>query len=220
VQTRVELMRLHQRLGVTTLYVTHDQVEAMTMGRRIAVMRDGLVQQLGTPDDVYNRPANAFVATFIGAPAMNLVAGRLAGSESAWRFEGAGFNVVVDAAAMGIAAEQLARTSGQEVSLGIRPEAFRLGAVGGEGIPGTVQLLEPVGSDLFLTVEGGGGEVQVRTAPDSGARVGDNVALGFDIAKCHLFDSEGRSLRYPADEAVAALPEAEEHAIGVDADPR
>jgi ABC-type sugar transport system ATPase subunit len=202
VQTRAELMRLHQRLATTTLYVTHDQVEAMTMGQRIAVLRDGVLQQLGTPDDVYNRPANSFVATFIGAPAMNLLAGRLALENGTCRFTGSGFEVALDRDALGLG-EGVAPPA--DVRLGIRPETLRLTS-GGEGtIPGTVRLLEPVGSDLYLEVETPGGSVQVRTAPDTRVQVDERVSLGFDVSRSHLFGADGRSLRYGAD-APASTP--------------
>ena len=88
IQTRLELIQLHARLGITTMYVTHDQVEAMTMGHRIAVMSDGVLQQIGTPQDVYRRPANVFVATFLGAPPMNLIDGALESVDGGWRFRG------------------------------------------------------------------------------------------------------------------------------------
>src|SRR5205814_10699668 len=88
IQTRLELIQLHQRLGVTTIYVTHDQIEAMTMGDRIAVLSEGVLQQIGTPQEVYRRPANVFVATFLGAPPMNLIGGELEWVEFGWRFRG------------------------------------------------------------------------------------------------------------------------------------
>jgi multiple sugar transport system ATP-binding protein len=209
VQTRVELMRLHQRLGTTTVYVTHDQVEAMTMGHRIAVLRDGVLQQLGTPDDVYNRPANAFVATFIGAPSMNLVRGRLVeAGRGTWRVEGQGFGVAIEPSVLGVDASALERASEGTVDLGIRPEAFRLAATGGDGMAGRVQLLEPVGSDLYLTIEAAGTVLQVRTAPDARVTIDENLTLEFDLAKCHLFGADGRSLRYGA-EAPPAEPAVE-----------
>jgi multiple sugar transport system ATP-binding protein len=204
VQTRVELMRLHQRLGTTTVYVTHDQVEAMTMGHRIAVMQNGVLQQLGSPDEVYNRPANVFVATFIGSPPMNLVPGRVARENGGWRFQAEGISIPCEPAALGVEPGALDRVAGDGVHLGIRPESIRLGEAGGGGIAGRVQLLEPVGSDLFLTVEAGGTTLQVRTAPDTPVQQGDNVTLAFDAAKSHVFGADGRSARYTPDEAPAS----------------
>jgi multiple sugar transport system ATP-binding protein len=204
VQTRVELMRLHQQLETTTVYVTHDQVEAMTMGHRVAVMQNGVLQQVGTPDEVYNRPANIFVATFIGSPPMNLLPGTIARENGAWRFRGEGVSLAFDPAALGAAGGALERIAGGEAHLGIRPESIRLAPAGGEGIAGEVLLLEPVGSDLYLTVEGAGTTLQVRTAPDTPVAVGDRVTLAFDAAKSHIFGSDGRSARYTVEEAPAS----------------
>jgi ABC-type sugar transport system ATPase subunit len=208
VQTRAELMRLHQRLGTTTIYVTHDQVEAMTMGHRIAVMQRGVIQQIGAPDDVYNRPANVFVATFIGSPPMNLIPGRLE-HDGGWRFAGEGFAFPLEPAAVGAAEAALERAAGG-VHLGVRPEDIRLGPPGADGIAGTVQLLEPVGSDLFLTVESAGTVLQVRTAPETRVEQGDNLTVTFSPSRIHVFDADGRSVRYSAEEAPASLPAVDE----------
>jgi multiple sugar transport system ATP-binding protein len=186
VQTRGELMRLHQRLGTTTIYVTHDQVEAMTMGHRIAVMQHGVIQQLDVPDDVYSRPTNVFVATFIGSPPMNLIPGRLE-RDGGWLFRGEGFSVPLEASALGAEASALERATGS-AHLGVRPEDIRLGAPGGEGIGGSVQLLEPVGSDLFLSIDAGGTTLQVRTPPDTQVEQGENVTLTFNPSRSHVFD--------------------------------
>jgi ABC-type sugar transport system ATPase subunit len=215
VQTRAELTRLHQRLETTTLYVTHDQVEAMTMGHRIAVLRDGVLQQVGTPDDVYNRAANSFVATFIGAPPMNLLAGRLVVDGSACRFEGEGFGIALDLAALGLTPDQLPLG---EARLGVRPEALRLAPADDGLLPGTVRLLEPVGSDLYLEVETPGGRVQVRTAPDTRVEIDQRVALAFDPARCHLFGRDGRSLRYGAAAPASTPAEPEEAVEGTGSD--
>ena len=210
VQTRVELMRLHQRLGTTTVYVTHDQVEAMTMGHRIAVMQHGVLQQVGSPDEVYNRPANVFVGTFIGSPPMNLLSGTLVRENGSWRFRGEGVSVSCDPAALAIEPLALERVAADSAQLGIRPESIRIAEPGGEGILATVQLLEPVGSDLYLTVEAGGTTLQVRTAPDTPVRQGDSVTLAFDAAKSHIFGKDGRSARYAPEEAPASGPALDE----------
>jgi ABC-type sugar transport system ATPase subunit len=206
VQTRVELMRLHQRLGTTTLYVTHDQVEAMTMSHRIAVMQHGVVQQLGTADEVYGRPTNVFVATFIGSPPMNLLPGAVARENGGWRFQGEGFATVLDAEAAGLEPSVLDRAGGQTAQLGVRPEDIRLVAAGEGTLNGTVQLLEPVGSDLFLTIDAAGTTLQVRTAPDTPVSQGENVGLAFAPARSHVFDAAGRSVRYAPEEAPEAAP--------------
>ena len=207
-QTRLELIQLHQRLGITTMYVTHDQVEAMTMGHRIAVMSEGVLQQIGTPQDVYRRPANVFVATFLGAPPMNLVSGALESVDGGWRFRG--HNIDVPLSADVISRPELEHESGTsgEVKFGLRPEHFRVGPAGQDGgIPGRVQFLEPVGSDLYLTVDVGGTSVQVRTDPDSPLQPDENVTLLFDALRVHVFGADGHNLRRdaPSVGAPAAL---------------
>ena len=206
-QTRLELIQLHQRLGITTMYVTHDQVEAMTMGHRIAVMSEGVLQQIGTPQDVYRRPANVFVATFLGAPPMNLVGGALESVDGGWRFRG--HNIDVPLATDVISPpdlEQEVELSG-EVRFGLRPEHFRVGPPGQEGgIAGRVQFLEPVGSDLYLTVDVGGTSVQVRTDPDSPLQPDENVSLLFDAWRVHIFGADGHNLRRDAPPVGATAP--------------
>jgi multiple sugar transport system ATP-binding protein len=209
VQTRVELVRLHQRLGTTTLYVTHDQIEAMTMSHRIAVMQNGVVQQLGTSAEVYGRPTNVFVATFIGSPPMNLIPGSVAREDGGWQFRGEGFSVPLDPAAAGLEPSVLERAAGQNAHLGVRPEDVRVHPASEGTLGGTVQLLEPVGSDLFLTVEAAGKTLQVRTAPDAPLSQGENVGLSFAPARSHVFDAHGRSVRYAPEEAPEAEPAAE-----------
>ena len=207
-QTRLELIQLHQRLGITTMYVTHDQVEAMTMGHRIAVMSEGVLQQIGTPQEVYRRPANVFVATFLGAPPMNLIGGMLASTADGWRFRGENIDVALSGDVISAPAlEHEVETSG-EVKLGLRPEHFQVGPPGQDGgIAGRVQFLEPVGSDLYLTVEAGGTSVQVRTNPDSPLQPGENLSLLFDASRVYVFGADGHNLRRdaPPVESAAAL---------------
>ena len=193
-QTRLELMGLHERLGITTIYVTHDQVEAMTMGRRIAVMRDGRIHQVGGPTEVYDKPVNTFVATFMGAPPMNLVSGTLEAANGATRFRCEGYELAIDPAGFGIAAADLEAAAG-EARLGVRPEHLSLGPPDGEGLPGVVRFLEPVGSDLFVSVMVAGAPVQVRMPPETRVSTGSNVRLRFDPARSHVFDAGGRNLR-------------------------
>jgi multiple sugar transport system ATP-binding protein len=204
VQTRVELMRLHQRLATTTIYVTHDQVEAMTMGHRIAVMQQGVIQQVGTPAEVYGRPANVFVATFIGSPPMNLIPGSVVREDGGWLFRGVGFSVELDPAAAGVDPSALGRASGGGANLGVRPEDIGLLPTGEGAMAGTVQLLEPVGSDLYLTIETAAATLQVRTAPDTPVSQGDNVGLSFAPARRHVFAPDGRSVRYAPEEVPAS----------------
>ena len=204
-QTRLELIQLHQRLGITTMYVTHDQVEAMTMGSRIAVMNEGLLQQVGTPQEVYRRPANVFVATFLGAPPMNLIHGALESTPSGWRFLGEDVDVPLSTDVLSSPELEHEIEERGDVRFGLRPEHFRIGGPGEEGgIAGAVQFLEPVGSDLYLTVEAGGTSLQVRTDPDSILKAGDNVTLQFDPWRVHVFGADGHNLR--RDTAAIAIP--------------
>ena len=194
-QTRLELMALHERLGITTIYVTHDQVEAMTMGRRIAVMQLGKLQQIGPPVDVYQTPATTFVATFMGAPPMNLLGGEVQSANGELQFAREGYNLAIDAETMGINPESLGKAVGP-ATLGIRPEHLSLGPPDADlGIPGRVHFLEPVGSDLFVAVDVGGTQVQVRMPPEAQVTQGENVRVQFDVARSHIFGTDDRNLR-------------------------
>jgi multiple sugar transport system ATP-binding protein len=167
---RGEIKSLHQRLGVTTVYVTHDQVEAMTMADKIVVMNAGRVEQIGAPLELYDRPANQFVAGFIGSPAMNFISGRIMPE---------GF------VAAGITLPLPARAAGSNAVYGIRPEHFQLSP---DGLPATVKLVEPMGSETQVTMQLGDNHVlgvfreRVQAAPGSALRVLP------DIANVHLFD--------------------------------
>jgi multiple sugar transport system ATP-binding protein len=207
IQTRLELIQLHERLGITTMYVTHDQVEAMTMGHRIAVMSEGVLQQIGTPQDVYRRPSNMFVATFLGAPPMNLIDGALESVNGGWRFRGQDAEVPLSTDVLSAPELDHEIEARSEVKLGLRPEHVRLGPPGqADGIPGRVRFLEPVGSDLYLTVEAGGTNVQVRTDPDATARPDDNVTLHFDSWRVHVFGADGHNLRRDAPPVGSETP--------------
>lgn len=195
-QTRLELMALHERLGITTLYVTHDQVEAMTMGHRIALMRDGRLQQVGSSSEVYATPVNTFVAEFLGAPPMNLLDGEIISKGGNWYFRRTDYELRIVPSSMGFSQESLNNSVGKAV-IGLRPEKLRLSSVEGTGIPGTIRFLEPLGSDLFTSVEVEGGTVQVRLAPETKVHVGDNVRIGFDPQDLHLFDSQEQNIRRP-----------------------
>src|SRR5262245_16965391 len=196
IQTRLELIQLHARLGITTMYVTHDQVEAMTMGHRIAVMSEGVLQQIGTPQDVYKRPANVFVATFLGAPPMNLIDGALESVDGGWRFRGRNVDVPLSTELLSAPELEHELEARSDVKLGLRPEHVRLGPAGqDDGIPGGVRFLEPVGSDPSPTIEACGTTVQVRTDPDALARPDDNVTRHFDAHRVHVFGADGHNLR-------------------------
>ncbi|MGE8306556.1 MULTISPECIES: ABC transporter ATP-binding protein [Pseudomonas] len=188
VEMRTEMKLMHQRLKTTTVYVTHDQIEAMTLGDKVAVMKDGIIQQFGTPQQVYNDPANQFVASFIGSPPMNFIPARLA------RQEGRLLALLDSGQArcelpLGLASDDL---DGREIILGIRPEQIALGAGEGNGVPGIraeVQVTEPTGPDLLVFVTLNQTKVCCRLAPDVACRVGDSLNLQFDPARVLLFDA-------------------------------
>ena len=194
-QTRIELMDLHQRLGITTIYVTHDQVEAMTMGKRIAILKDGVLQQVDTPSETYEKPANTFVARFMGAPPMNLVSGSLVLSGDQANFSGNGINVKLDISSMGLSSAVIKACSNDELLLGIRPEHLKITSQGSHAIEGIVKFLEPTGADLFVTVLVGTESIVVRCEPKIQLVVGSTVYLGFDLGNSHLFASDGWNLR-------------------------
>ncbi|MBV0892560.1 sn-glycerol-3-phosphate ABC transporter ATP-binding protein UgpC [Paracoccus sp. Z118] len=178
-QVRAEIKKLHQALGTTTVYVTHDQVEAMTMADRIVIMRDGVIEQDGTPEQVYNQPASTFVGGFIGAPAMNFLTVTLDGGAA--RLGPQALPLCPRNAAIA------ARHQGAAI-LGIRPEHFRP-EPGPHPLAGTVQIVEPLGSDTLLHIGTEGGTVTARLPPDTRASAGQRIQLGVDIAKAHLFDA-------------------------------
>jgi multiple sugar transport system ATP-binding protein len=187
VQTRTQIAALVKRLATTTVYVTHDQVEAMTMGDRVAVLKDGVLQQCDTPGTLYDRPANVFVAGFIGSPAMNLVTGPAV--------EG---GVRLGGAVLPVPREQLARASaaGGTVTVGFRPETVQL--VGpGEGLPVTVNVVEQLGADAYLYTKLAGestedvlhpSDVVLRTEPRSAPTAGQTLHLRVREGGLHVFD--------------------------------
>jgi multiple sugar transport system ATP-binding protein len=180
VQMRTEIKELHQRLKTTSIYVTHDQIEAMTMADRIVVMRDGIVEQSGGPLDLYDRPANTFVAGFIGSPAMNLVPGvaRVNGGTPSVEFDGG----------VRLPAPMHARAAdGQPVLYGMRPEHCALG--GSDGLPAEVIVVEPTGADTQLFCRFNGQEVTSVVRDRVACRAGDRVGLVPDLSRAHLFDA-------------------------------
>lgn len=174
VEMRAEIKRLHQASGITSVYVTHDQVEAMTLGSRIAVMKGGVVQQLGTPDEIYNRPANTYVATFIGSPTMNLLRG---GAQPAGHFgiEGASLNLAPPPGAA-------------QMLLGVRPEHLQL--QGDAPWRGQVSVVEPTGPDTYVMVDTAAGSVTLRTDAQTRVQPGDHVGLTVAPANAHWFDAK------------------------------
>jgi multiple sugar transport system ATP-binding protein len=177
VQMRTEIRALHQQLRTTTIYVTHDQVEAMTMADKIVVMHDGVIEQIGTPLDLYDRPANRFVAQFIGSPSMNMIDGRIDDGQ----FLGGGLALPVP---------EFARRhwAGRDVSWGIRPEHLRVSKDG--GIDAIVDVVEPTGADTLLFITAGGGERMVVMLRERiGVKAGEHVRLSADADQVHLFDA-------------------------------
>jgi multiple sugar transport system ATP-binding protein len=174
VEMRAEIKRLHQLSGITSVYVTHDQIEAMTLGSRIAVMKDGVLQQLGTPDDIYSRPANTYVASFIGSPTMNMVQGQAVGAGAA------GFDIAG-------ACLPLTAPAGR-VQLGLRPEHISLA----DDAPwrGEVSIVEPTGADTFVVVKTAAGDITVRASAQARVRPGEQVGLQAQIAHANWFDVE------------------------------
>jgi multiple sugar transport system ATP-binding protein len=185
---RVELKKLHQRLGTTAIYVTHDQVEAMTLGDRVVVMKDGLVQQVGEPLELYNKPANKFVAGFIGSPAMNFVNVTARDDDGAIRVTNQGLDIKVPPAY----SERLRPYAGRELTLAIRPEDLRLsnGAVGDLGFDAVVEVVEQLGSETLLDVKAGPFPVVAAIEPTSRAKVRDQVRLTMNPERLHFFDSK------------------------------
>ncbi|TMH61066.1 MAG: sn-glycerol-3-phosphate ABC transporter ATP-binding protein UgpC [Betaproteobacteria bacterium] len=188
VQMRVELKRLHDRLETTAIYVTHDQVEAMTLGDRVVVMKDGLVQQVGAPLALYERPANRFVAGFIGSPAMNFIPITLEWTEQALWAHAPGLRVRVSPART----EALRQYEGKRVLLGLRPEALRPaggGDAAGYAFDATVEVVEPLGSEILLDVRVGESPMVARVDPSLRVAAHDRVRLAFDPARAHFFDA-------------------------------
>jgi len=230
VEMRTEIKKLHARLGTTIVYVTHDQIEAMTMATRIAVMNGGYLQQLGTPKQIYDRPANVFVATFMGSPPMNLLPATVRGEgveahlEVALGRDGptdpAGTDARIARAPLppNVAPEQV--RDGRSVLLGLRPEWFSEGTTAPPGpvwsFSHPVEVTEPTGPDVMALLsfgeagitEHGNGELTVRLDADHGARPGDVLHLHADLAKASLFDAEsGQSLLRPS---AGTLPGADD----------
>ncbi len=178
VQMRTEIKELHQRLKTTTVFVTHDQVEAMTMADKIVVMQDGRVEQIGAPLELFDRPANAFVAGFIGSPAMNMLAGRVVG--------GAETVVEVNGCRLAAAGDH-AVEDGQQVLFGIRPEHLELAD---EGFPARISVIEPTGSETMVFLRFGESEIVALFRQRHDFKPGDTVHLRPDKDHVHLFHAE------------------------------
>ncbi len=194
VEMRTEIKRLHQRIHTTIVYVTHDQIEAMTLADRIAIMKDGILQQFDTPDQVYQNPANLFVAGFIGSPSMNFIPARIVrrnGGLGVTLDTGAGQASILD---IHTAADALASWRDKDVILGIRPEQITdgAGAQGNHGsiqtLPCEVQVIEPTGPDTLVFVRINEKAVTCRVHPDAARRPGETMELSVDMSKALFFN--------------------------------
>jgi multiple sugar transport system ATP-binding protein len=187
VQTRVELKKLHNRLGTTAIYVTHDQVEAMTLGDRVVVMKDGLVQQVGEPLELYNEPANRFVAGFIGSPAMNFLTVRVSEANGALWAKRNGVEIKIPAAI----ARRIRRHVGQEVALGIRPEDLRVATAADLpelGFACLVEVVERLGSETLLDIAVDGETMVASVEPTVRVGVREQLRLVMNPEGIHFFD--------------------------------
>jgi multiple sugar transport system ATP-binding protein len=187
-QTRVELLKLHRQLSATSVYVTHDQIEAMTMGDRIVIMLDGAVQQVGAPMDIYQKPANRFIAGFIGSPPMNFVSARLVLEGAQLALRGQGFLIPFPADK----AARLGRMPGEEVLVGIRPENLLLipPAPACGPLRAQIEIVEAVGPDIYLNFTQAGTPMTARVEATANIKVGQEVVLYPDPERIHLFDPQ------------------------------
>ena len=189
VQMRVELKRLHERLETTAIYVTHDQVEAMTLGDRVVVMKDGWIQQVGEPLELYGKPANRFVAGFIGSPSMNFVEVTVADATGALWADTPGLRVKVPPAIAG----RLGAYKGQRLTLGIRPEDLRV-ATGSDGADHSfdtvVEVVEPLGSEILLDLKAGPNVIVARVEPTVRVKHSDKMRLALHPERVHFFDNK------------------------------
>lgn len=176
---RIELAKLHKQLKTTMVYVTHDQIEAMTLGEKIIVMEQGKIQQIGTPEDIYQRPINIFVAGFIGSPRINLIEGRITEKNNALFFEAAGMSLALNN-------NNLRNYIGQEITLGIRPEAIALGEGPAEG---EIELIEHIGSEaiVYVRVNGIKELIGVKTGAEFKGEAGDPTSLKPAVERLHFF---------------------------------
>ena len=201
VDMRTEIKKLHQRLGATIVYVTHDQIEAMTLATRIAVMKGGVLQQLGTPSEVYNRPANTFVAGFMGSPRMNLLKAHATAQADgvALAIDGGGATLRIDIPKPVVPAALLG-AKGQAVIAGIRAEAVTLAGPGMVATPlqrsfeARVEVIEPTGADTLVVLNLGGQEFTARLEPDVQLRPGQAARFLVDLSKLVCFDPQSEAL--------------------------
>jgi multiple sugar transport system ATP-binding protein len=189
VQMRVELKKLHDRLETTAIYVTHDQVEAMTLGDRVVVMKDGWIQQVGEPLELYGRPTNKFVAGFIGSPSMNFVDVGINEANGSVVAESQGLRLTVPAARAG----GLRPYKGQQVSLGVRPEDVHVATAADPAdlsFDANVEVVEPLGSEILLDVRVGRASIVARVEPGVRVKIHEGVRLAVNGDRLHFFDTK------------------------------
>ncbi|SED28954.1 carbohydrate ABC transporter ATP-binding protein, CUT1 family [Rhizobiales bacterium GAS191] len=194
-ELRVEIKRLHQRLKATMIYVTHDQIEALTLADRIAVMKDRIIQQLGTPQEIYQRPANRFVASFVGSPAMNFLPGEIRLGADGVAFEAEGLSLPMTGYRFTAAPKD-----GAKAELGVRPEHMGISpndfavndlAVNGlavNDLQAVIEMIEPMGSDQLAWTRLGGASASLRLPSESAVRAGDRISISISPTKASLFD--------------------------------
>jgi len=192
-QMRTEIAKLHHRLGTTFIYVTHDQTEAMTMGDRIVVMKDGFIQQVDSPQNLYDRPVNEFVAGFMGSPQMNFIDVDLGKDGADYTLSFGDFKIKIPSDKA--ASANLSEYVGKQVSFGIRPEDVHdepefIKALGVTHANADVEVTELMGAETYLYLNCGGNAITARVEPTSTAKSGDKIDLAFDLNKMHLFDKE------------------------------
>jgi multiple sugar transport system ATP-binding protein len=203
VQTRREIARLHQQLSATMLYVTHDQVEAMTLGDRIVVLEAGYVKQIDTPMNLYERPKNTFVAAFIGSPSMNLLPGAVISGPGGVGVEFRAADNAFSIALTGEWARRLGGYGGRAVIMGVRPEDIDIAPdgnapLGGGAVRVKLDVVEPLGSEAFLSARVGAKEITARVPPRGLPAAGSEVELVFNRERLHFFDAEsGETLLGP-----------------------
>jgi multiple sugar transport system ATP-binding protein len=189
VQMRVELKKLHERLGTTAIYVTHDQVEAMTLGDRVVVMCDGRVQQVGDPMELYNQPANRFVAGFIGSPAMNFAAVHIAAENGSLWAESEGLRIKVPAPMV----PRLGPYAGKQTTLGVRPEDLRVARADDAedlSFDVVIEVVERLGSEILLDVAVGSTSMVASVEPTVTAKVHDKLRLAINPDRVQFFDNQ------------------------------
>ncbi|MDQ4078801.1 MAG: sn-glycerol-3-phosphate ABC transporter ATP-binding protein UgpC [Chloroflexota bacterium] len=191
VETRAQISKLHQRLDTTFIYVTHDQVEALTMADRIAVLKDGVLQQVDTPENLYDHPHNVFVGGFIGSPSMNFFDATVTGTKDEMYIDTGGFRLRVQPEHV----RKLSPYLGKKVIFGMRPEDIHAAqyvpaGVSGERVTGTVDVQEMMGNEIFLYLESNGINYIARVDPRARAATGETVEVEFNMNNMHVFDPE------------------------------